>query len=312
MEILEIIFLIFLGITFITGNFFNLKQNVKIKNNSMSNEKLIGVLQKEYGYVYLVKKNMKSKLWIREGLVAVTCLLIDTNGIYSIDLQYESGNLIFGFIPIAFAVWSGKKALKNVKLFIQNSNELQCENLEEFDLRREINKESIQFDNISIEQMKEIRDEFEIVDDNFIIITKMITNYYMELYTQYKNQFKDEISLLATVGVLDAQVYVFQEKSITIQEIINIAKISVTKNNPVLDFVLNFGIILSKIDNPLFTIDDIKNAWDSEKNRLELIIDEIMIKYPLGTKEVELVKYHSNLFMNSPQTKIIRQEIGIK
>ena len=56
MEILEILFLIFLGIIFITGNFFNLKQNVKIKNNSMSNEKLIGVLQKEYGNDYIIKK----------------------------------------------------------------------------------------------------------------------------------------------------------------------------------------------------------------------------------------------------------------
>ena len=134
----------------------------------------------------------------------------------------------------------------------------------------------------------------------------------MELTSKYKYLFYDEITLLTTVGVLDAQIYVFLEKNITIQEIRNLSKISVTKFNPLLDFALNLGIIISELENPNISFEEIKYAWNSQEGRLKLIIAEIKKNYPQGTKEEEIVKKHSNNFLSSTQTKIFREEIGIR
>ncbi len=166
---------------------------------------------------------------------------------------------------------------------------------------------------MDLEEMKNLRNETGIQDDNFSIITKMIASYYMEFNSsKYKRRFTDDIALLTTVGVLDAQIYVFQEKNITIQEIKNLAKVSLIEQNPLLEFTISLGIIISKIEEPDFEIEDIEYSWNSQRNRLSILIEEIINNYPQGTPEEKLVKSHAKLFLNSTQTKGFRIEIGIK
>jgi hypothetical protein len=165
---------------------------------------------------------------------------------------------------------------------------------------------------MDLEEMKNLRNKFGIQVDNFSLITKMIASYYMEFDLKYKRRFRDDIALLTTVGVLDAQIYVFQEKNITIQEIKNLAKVSLTKQNPLLEFTIGLGIIIIKIEEPDFEIEEIEYSWNSQRNRLSILIEEIKNNYPQDTYEEKLVKSHAKLFLNSTQTKGFRIEIGIK
>ena len=41
---------------------------------------------------------------------------------------------------------------------------------------------------------------------NFSLVAENTTKYYMELKTRFKGRFPDDASLLATAGILDAQV----------------------------------------------------------------------------------------------------------
>lgn len=61
--------------------------------------------------------------------------------------------------------------------------------------------------------------------NNYSFVAENATKYYVELNSRYKNRFKDEICLLATSGVLDAQNYVFASPPrINIEDIVHLAK----------------------------------------------------------------------------------------
>jgi len=64
---------------------------------------------------------------------------------------------------------------------------------------------------------------------NFTRIAGNTTKYYLELTRNYSNRFDDEVALLTTAGVLDAQTYVFVEGSIDLDAISHIAKQAVSK-----------------------------------------------------------------------------------
>ncbi len=61
---------------------------------------------------------------------------------------------------------------------------------------------------------------------NHARIAETTTKFYIELTRKYNDRFDDEISLLATAGVLDAQWYVFatNKTHINVSEIINMAR----------------------------------------------------------------------------------------
>lgn len=50
-------------------------------------------------------------------------------------------------------------------------------------------------------------------ESNFTLIAENTTKYYLELRKNYKDRFNDEVSLLATAGILDAQFYIFGDQT---------------------------------------------------------------------------------------------------
>jgi len=66
---------------------------------------------------------------------------------------------------------------------------------------------------------------------NYSLIAENTTKFYMELITRYKDRFPDDVSLLATAGVLDARHYVFPSPpQIDITDIIELAQKSTAKD----------------------------------------------------------------------------------
>ena len=145
-------------------------------------------------------------------------------------------------------------------------------------------------------------------ESNFTLIAEITTKYYLELTKKYKNRFNDEISLLATAGILDAQHYIFIEQKIKPSEIIDIAKQSVKNNKEALiNFIINLEIKIFIMENPEMAILDIKKACTGQKENIKQSIQKIRKEYthePLITKS-------ASVFMNSPQFKSIRQLLGI-
>ena len=155
------------------------------------------------------------------------------------------------------------------------------------------------------------RKKLGLIDNNFIIIAKMISSYYKEFNTpKYKDRFRDKIALFTTIGVLDAQVYVFTKKNISIQEIQDLAKQSLIKSNTLLEFTLGMGILISKAEEPDFLPEDIEFTWDSQRESLNQVINDSLHGY-LKNPHEEIVKGHVEMFLNIPQTLEIRKLIGI-
>ena len=68
-----------------------------------------------------------------------------------------------------------------------------------------------------------------LLKNNYALIAENTTKYYLELTRNYRNRFDDEVTLLTTAGVLDAQTYVFIEGSIDLDTISRIARDVVSK-----------------------------------------------------------------------------------
>lgn len=69
---------------------------------------------------------------------------------------------------------------------------------------------------------------FGLFKSNFTRIAENTTKYYLELRNKYHDRFRDEASLLAAAGILDAQIYVFVEHSIELETILHMAKLAVS------------------------------------------------------------------------------------
>ena len=70
---------------------------------------------------------------------------------------------------------------------------------------------------------------------NYALIAENTTKYYLELTRNYSDRFTDKISLLATAGILDAQVYIFRERSIELETILAMARAAVSSEASTVD-----------------------------------------------------------------------------
>jgi len=77
-----------------------------------------------------------------------------------------------------------------------------------------------------------LRDLFK---SNFARIAENTTKYYLELTRNYSSRFDDEVTLLATAGILDAQVYIFAERSIELETILAMARAAVSSEEASFD-----------------------------------------------------------------------------
>ncbi len=184
--------------------------------------------------------------------------------------------------------------------------------------------------------------------NNYALIAENTTKYYLELTRNYSNRFDDEVALLTTAGVLDAQVYVFAEGSIKVDAILSIARgvlsegkmseesldfyyyrlmaweewrkgktskdLILGKDNTELDddplfgFIFSLEVELFKVDTPHSPPSLIASACYSKANTIFKAIQKTKERY---NSEATFTLATANL-MDSPKFEAIRKQLGIK
>jgi len=164
--------------------------------------------------------------------------------------------------------------------------------------------------------VKEIYDNIDIVAamaesglDNFTIIARKTTMYYLELSKNYRHRFRNEACLLAAAGVCDAQVYIFLNKNIEISEIVDLAeKVVVDENDLLTEFIASLEAKMFTVDTPELTQEMVEISCQEEKPRIHKEIQRVRKEYkrdPFIAKEVQA-------FMESPNFSEMRDQLGIR
>ncbi len=178
---------------------------------------------------------------------------------------------------------------------------------------------------------------------NFARIAENTTKYYLELKNNYGHRFKDEASLLAAAGALDAQNYIFLEHSIDVDTMVAWAKQAVSQeqenklsvfrrlmmqerlsskrdilkhfgdfelaHDPLFDFIFSLEVALFTIDKPFFSSpSDVQLSCFKKANTISNAIRRTKEKYG-GEALFTLVV---SKFMESPQFEPIRKQLEIK
>lgn len=145
------------------------------------------------------------------------------------------------------------------------------------------------------------------VESNFVLIAVNTTKYYLELTRVYSNRFKNEVSLLATAGLLDAQNYIIEQtvKPLEIREMAE--KAPVLAEEALLDFIISLEIKLFTVENPTIAISDIETACFGQKESIANAIQKTKNEY---VSEPIFASVVFN-FMNSYQFKELRRTLGV-
>jgi len=145
--------------------------------------------------------------------------------------------------------------------------------------------------------------------DNFTFIAANTTKYYLELTRNYSNRFNDEASLMATAGLLDAQTYVFIERTINLSTILDMAKeAALLGEDALVDFITRLEIKIFGVDNPNIGYSDIVMACIGQKENIANAIQRTKKEY---VSEPIFALAVSN-FMNSSEFESYRQMLGVK
>ncbi len=164
--------------------------------------------------------------------------------------------------------------------------------------------------------IKEIYENIDVVAamaesglDNFTIIARKTTMYYLELFKNYRQRFKSETYLLAASGVFDAQVYIFLNKNIEISEIVELAeKVVAGDNDPLTEFIVRLEAKMFTVDTPELSPEVVENTCQEEKARIHKEIQRVRKEYkhdPFIAKEVKA-------FMESPDFSEMCDQLGIR
>ena len=182
---------------------------------------------------------------------------------------------------------------------------------------------------------------------NFTRIAENATKYYLELTRNYGNRFDDEVTLLTTVGALDAQTYVFVESSIDLDTISYIAKQAVSKEeleltsyqkmashaelkrlkakslvdkiissgekdelyeDTLFNFIFSLEVEIFTVDSPEFSRSAIELACYEKADTIQKAINRMEKRY----KGEKLFTVATVNLMDSPQFDVIREQLGIK
>ena len=146
------------------------------------------------------------------------------------------------------------------------------------------------------------------VENNFILIAVNTTKYYLELVRNHSDRFKNEASLLATSGVLDAQYYIV-ELMIKPSEILEMAEWAAPHTEEaLLDFITRLEIRLFTIENPSIDRSDMEMACLAQKWAIAEAIERTRNEYvsePIFASAV-------SDFMNSPNFGELRRMLGVR
>jgi hypothetical protein len=176
---------------------------------------------------------------------------------------------------------------------------------------------------------------------NFTRIAENTTKYYLELVNNYKQRFRDELSILATAGVLDAQNYVFVEHSLNVDTLIDMVRKAISperkelteykkakvqasmasgtnfvkyinqedklEKDPLFNFVFSLEIALFSIDSPYFSSSDIALSCFQKADTIAKAIQKTRDKY----KGEPLFTTVTTRFMEGTDFEEVRRILGI-
>jgi hypothetical protein len=182
---------------------------------------------------------------------------------------------------------------------------------------------------------------------NFTRIAENTTKYYLELNRNYSSRLDDEVALLTTTGVLDAQTYVFIEGSIDLDTISYIAKQAVSKEeleltsyqkmashaelkklkakslvdkitssgekdelyeDTLFNFIFSLEVEIFTVDSPKFSRSALELACYEKADTIQKAINRMKKIY----KGEKLFTLATISFMDSPRFEAIREQLGIK
>ncbi|MFC1860254.1 hypothetical protein ACFLYC_01615 [Chloroflexota bacterium] len=187
-----------------------------------------------------------------------------------------------------------------------------------------------------------------LLKSNYALIAENTTKYYLELTRNYRNRFDDEVTLLTTAGVLDAQTYVFSEGSIGLDTISYIAKQAVSKEeleptsyqkmtsqaflkkfrtksaidkivssseekdelekDTLFNFIFSLEVEIFVVDSPEFNRSAIELACYGKADTILKAINRMKKRY----KGEKLFTLATTNLMSSPKFEAIRKQLGIK
>jgi|GEM_PF-5228048 len=131
--------------------------------------------------------------------------------------------------------------------------------------------------------------------DNFELIAMLTTRIYLELKRSHKDAFVTPAMLLATAGTIDSITYIFDEKSIEIEKLIELAEKAVDKSNSEIDrladFVTDLEIQLFRADfiGKIDTTEIIQNCY-SQKNKIRSVIEKELYADEKNENAMRLVR----------------------
>ena len=142
--------------------------------------------------------------------------------------------------------------------------------------------------------------------DMFTFVAAKVTKYYLELTRNYRERLNDDVTLLASAGLIQAQNYI--EQTIGLPQIINIAKKSVlVKEGVLVDFIINLEIELFKNDLPEFSISEVEEACYEKREDIEYVVQKVKREY---VKEADFAS-STYIFMISHKFERFREALGI-
>ena len=146
--------------------------------------------------------------------------------------------------------------------------------------------------------------------DNFAFIATNTTKYYLELTRNYGNRFSDKASLIATAGILDAQTYVFVERTISLPTMLDMAKeaTSSVEEDALVDFITRLETKIFAVDNPNIALSYIVMACIGQKENITDAIERTKREYGREQLFASVV----GGFMDSSQFAPVRHTLGIK
>ena len=144
--------------------------------------------------------------------------------------------------------------------------------------------------------------------DNFTLIARKTTMYYLELSKNYGHRFTSETHLLAAAGVFDAQVYIFLKEDIEISEIVELAEKAIADEGDFLtEFIVGLEAKILAVDTPELPPELVTSSCQEEKPRIHEEIQRVQKDY----RPDEFITKEVRAFMESPNFSEMREQLGI-
>jgi len=144
-------------------------------------------------------------------------------------------------------------------------------------------------------------------EDAYGLIAMNTATCYAVLKTGYANRFRDEMSLIATAGAIDAAAYIGL-RQITVREIQEMSAKCSGSSFPLLEFVLLLEMRIFEIDAPEYGANQIRSSIRQQSGEIEKVIRSIMEGRSAHNPAVAAA---ADQFMKDWRNRKIRKQLGI-